>query len=343
MNISNNSITNISTLSPLDKAFFNYDIQLPYNVLLYIVLVIFMIFSNGGTMLALYKTKEVFKSNSYKLIFHMSLIITVQAVYVFINNGILRIISTVRRIQDFETGLVCGLRQFLYEITMTVDQCNILIIALDRLLSATIPLYHKRFNLSKTYLALGILIPWLWGFGEGIAKLCLYTKEKATEIELFCVMSTTRTPEFAKYVGIRGLLLALLTLGIYIVTLIVCKVKLINCSQNNIAVQKSQLGICLMKICLVDALVYTGTFFLGKVYYSIVLAYVSGNNLIVLAPLSVTFQLLATVPRFFINVYLNKAMKFWFKKLTLVAKINILHKISCLPQKVFIRVLNVHQ
>lgn len=278
------------------------DAQLIINAILTVV-AFFTTLSNLGVLLGVYKGGRSFKSHHYKLVSIMSFVSCFEAFYIFIIMGVVRLIDTIFRIPANLSVKDCGLLLFVTEVTAVVGPYTVLTVSIDRLAAVTFPFRYK--HMSNTYKIGTLICPWVGGVLDISAKFVLWTDDFIQKNVSVCLTASSRTSEYSMYKNYRGLIVAILTIFFYLVGIIVMKYKVSKNVNSNSDRLRKDLGFKLTAVCGTDAIIYTLTYFLGQIYTTAVVSNVSPESKIVLSPLVGVFNLLATLPRFFINYYIN--------------------------------------
>lgn len=303
----NNSVTtlNSTTLSLEEQSINGLKGQLVFTVLIYVVLAFFTLLSNIGILFIMFKGREVFRSNHYKLVIHMSLVSGAQALYVVTISGLYHVFQVILKIPDYGTAKRCAFVLMFLEVSLTVDQINVLSVAVDRFTAVVSPYFYKNLNRSKVYIVSVFCIIYTFSIADASSKMFLYTDQFANTWLPVCVMPNTRTLAYLNYRYIRCILLAAVTVAFYLGALLIVQIK-IRSAGNNSQQLKKDLGFLLLVATGVDAIVYTFTYFLGQVYQYIIIPTASAQARTLLGPVGMGFNLLCSTPRFFVFLFLNK-------------------------------------
>lgn len=283
------------------------DSQLIINVILSVVSLLTAL-SNLCVVLVIYNGGRSFRSHHYKLVSLMSCTACLEAFYIFIVMGVVRLIDTTFRIPANHSVTSCGLLLLVPEITAVVGPYTILVVSVDRLIAVICPFSYK--NMSKTYKTGTIVFPLLAGTLDASAKFILWTNDFMLQNISICLMASTRTRVYSVYKNCRALIVAILTIFSYIVGIIVMKYR----AKGNIDKLRKDLKFKLTTVSGTDAVIYIFTYFLGQIYTTTVVSNISLEHKIFLAPLVGTFNLLATIPRFLVNYYMNLEFRLIVKK-----------------------------
>lgn len=299
------SVVSNSTTSAEEMSLLQLQRMLGLNIFIFIIIAPASAFSNIVTLFILMLYRKTFKSHHYNLLRHMIAVSVVQAVYLFANAGLTRIIETIAKIPDNGTVLVCSLRFLPVEITSIVERFNFFILALDRFIAVTFPFYYKTLDSSKKYIVITVSIPWIVAIVECTTKHILLDIENwNSKILALCLWANTRTDDFLNYVNIEGMVIDGMIIVIYILSAIIGKHK--RAISGNTQEESS---FKLMIVCGIDAIIYTCTYFFSNIYSATIVLRAATDDRIVLGPVVFLCMLLSTMPRFLINFKWNKKFR----------------------------------
>lgn len=309
-NVSNSSTT---TLSLEQQSLKELDAQVVVNIFL-LLTSLSTTLSNMAVLFGLYKGGNTFKTHHYKLVTQMTTVACFQALFIFIVMGVIRFGNTIFRIPANLTVKDCGLLLLVMEATVVIDPYNVLILSIDRLIAVAYPFQYKHMNLTKKYKICTLAAPWIAGSFDTLAKFLLWTGDFISKNVSVCIITNTRTPNYANYKYYRGLIVGGLTIYFYLLGIVFVKYKIYKNHNTNVGQLKKELGFRLMVTCGVDAVIYTCTFYFSQIYQTVILANATPQARNTLAPVGLMFILLATTPRFVVNYYLNKEFQRIIKK-----------------------------
>lgn len=309
MNSDQTEIINSTTIEQLSVC--QLQRMLILNIVIFVVIAPISALSNAGTLFILIKYRSKFKSHHYNILRHTISVSLFQALYLFGNAGLTRIVQTINKSPDNGTVFVCSLRFLPMEITSIVERFSFFILALDRLGAVVYPFYYKTLDTSKKYTVLAITIPWILATLECTVKHLLLTIRKWNGKHLaLCLWANTRTDDFLKYVNVESLAVDSVLIIVYISCACVARFKSVTNGTS-----QEIMGLRLMTACGVDAVVYTCTYLFSNIYSDIIILHASTDDRFVLGPVVFLCMLLSTTPRFLINYIWNRKFRKYVKLL----------------------------
>lgn len=285
------------------------NLQLPWNVVVYLGFTATTIASNGAIAVTLYKQRrKLFKHHHYNLLFQLAVVSCMLSLNCITFIGIPRTYFAISNTPNVMSNLMCALTMmFSQEYLTHVDGMNVVFVSGDRFLAVAFPFAYK--NVNKCYKLGTLLFPWLYGCMHLIAKFSTYTGNFAQTTPVICSITYTRTDSYQAFLSFCSILICVLTILFYSCAFLLVLFKIHYSDKNNSKILKKELGFKLLVSSGTDGLIYSCSYVVCVAFTVFVLTNVPIMLQIQLVPLSSGFYYLSLIPRFLVLYFLNTDFK----------------------------------
>lgn len=301
-----NNSTNFIILQK--RSIYLLQLQLPWNIAVFLVLAPFAALSNGLTVFILLKGGKKFRSHHYLLLLHMVLISTISTFNSTFLIGVKRLYLTITKKSEIMSPFECSLYFISHEIFLLVDLLNVMFVAFDRLFAIAKPVKYK--YMTNSYKISTILIPWLLSLINITAK---YTGRRIfpDSVMVICLLNNLRTKLERKVIASLVISVCSTTIMFFISSIVMIKRNTIR-NKKKYRKLKPNSRYLLLITSTIDAIIYIG-YVVAVVFGVATMTEIAQRELIVRGPVSIAFYYVTLLSRFFVMYFFNRTFRCFIK------------------------------